>query len=162
MFNRNITKYFLSFIIIIGTISSINLFAQNQPNTSINPIINNSESKTLETEKFTGELKRNDQNKLTITKDDQTKEFTIPTNLKVKRDTLDSSIDKLDPGDTVTIEKVKNNGNIISVESISNQTTNFAKWIVGVLTLLVITGIIAYIINKKANKSHIQTTVFTK
>lgn len=140
--------------------STVNSLAQTTPST--NTITNTSEAKTVETEKFTGEVKRKDQNKLTVTKDDQTKEFTIPNNIKIKRDTVDSSIDKLDVGDTVTVEQIKNNGTIISVDAISNQTTNTLKWAVGIAILLLIASIVAYLINKKANKSHIQTAVFTK
>lgn len=63
----------------------------------------NSETKVIATTQFNGDISRKDGNKLYVTKDNTTKEYTLSQGIVVKKDTFNSSFDQLQVGDSVTI-----------------------------------------------------------
>lgn len=116
-----------------------------------------SETKVIETTQFNGDITRKDGDKLYVTKDNTTKEFVLPQNIAIKKDTLDSTVEKLQVGDNITVKESSSTGAILSIEATSKQILDYSKFLIpGVLALLALAAIIWYL-SKKLNNNHIQT-----
>lgn len=116
------------------------------------------ENKSIITEQYTGELIKKDNNTLSITKDKEVNEYKVANEIKIKRDGLNSTLDKLQAGDVVLVTINKNTKELLSVEVVSKGVLdNSIKIIGGIVSLLLLLGIIFYLI-KKSNKDIIRTT----
>jgi hypothetical protein len=122
----------------------------------------NSETKVIATTQFNGDISRKEGNKLYVTKDNVTKEYTLSPGIVVKKDTFSSSLDKLQVGDSVTIKESTDSGVILSIEAISKQVFDYSKWLIPALVALIILAILAYYFFRKSNAGHIQTNNVTR
>ena len=115
-------------------------------------------NKTVSTEQYTGELIKKDNNILSISKDKEVKEYNVKADIKIKRDGLSSSIDKLQAGDRLLVTQNKDTKELLSVEVVSKGILDNSLMLIGgIILLLLIAGIIYYLI-KKSQKDIIRTT----
>ena len=123
---------------------------------------NSAETKIINTTQFSGDISRKEGNKIYVTKDTTTKEYSLSPNVLVKKDTFSSSFDKLQVGDFVTLKEDSRSANVLSIEAVSKQVFDYSKFLVPGLILLIILAILAYYIFKKSNTKHIQTNKVTR
>ncbi|MFO0704002.1 MAG: hypothetical protein U0525_04740 [Patescibacteria group bacterium] len=102
-------------------------------------------------------LKVNDQ-VLTINSSDGTKQIVLPSNVIVKRNSMNSKVSDLKPGDSVKI-KLTSIGEVLSVEATSKEVFDLMKYSIPILIgVLVLFAVIAWLI-QRSKKSHIKTTI---
>ncbi len=112
----------------------------------------------VETEEFTGDITKIDGHKLTVKSDSETKEYTVPDNIKITKNTSTSKFEDLHTGDKVKMIIDKDKHEVISIDTISGKIFEWAKLIIPLLILGIILTIgIVYYLNKR-NKGQIKTT----
>jgi hypothetical protein len=161
------TSVIIKKLVVWGTVSILS-FAILSLNPSLNPVslspvpILAQTSVDVKTDKFTGELIKKDDNKITLQSNSMTKDFLIPSSIKINRDTLSSSINKLEIKDQVTVTTNSETGLILSVEAVNGGLFDYAKYVVpGGIFLLLVVGF-AYYLLKQSQTGRIKTTTATR
>ncbi|GAB4145329.1 MAG: hypothetical protein OHK0017_04790 [Patescibacteria group bacterium] len=110
---------------------------------------------------FEGEVTKIDSQKLTVKNDDTTREFTVPSGISVKRNTLDANLSDIQPNDRVKVT-YSGDGQVLSIDATASQVFDYSKiGIPAVILILIILGVIAYLI-RRSRKGHIKTTTVSK
>lgn len=113
---------------------------------------------TIQSTRIEGEILRIDDHRVILeTKNNQIKELTVPTGVKIERDERESEYKNLQPGDRVILIQ-NNNGEVISVESTSAPIVNLENIILPILLLLVPLTILALILKMKSQRNFIRTS----
>ncbi len=117
---------------------------------------------SVATTTFVGELDRIENGNIFVSKDNQVKQYFVTNDIKVRRDSMESSIKMLKIGDTLTINQSQDSQKIFSIDAISKQTNDIVKWGIGLVILaLAITLLITYLLSR-SKKGHILTSTSTK
>ncbi len=119
------------------------------------------DSKIVTTAEFKGDISRIENNKLFVTKDDVTKEYTVPAAISIKKDSFNSSLQNLKVGDSLTVRE-SNNGSIISIDAISSQVFDYSKFLIPGVIVALLALCLGYYFYNKSNKGHIQTNNATR
>lgn len=115
----------------------------------------------VQTNKITGEVLKIDGNRLTVKTDTETREFLVPNNIKITRDTNDVKLEEIKPEDRVTLTQ-DSFGQLLAVEIISEETQDLLKYLIPLtILLLVALGLIWYFVQKN-NKGKIKTAAPTQ
>lgn len=126
------------------TLLPVPTYAQNSP-------------QNINTTQITGEVVKVDQTSLTIQNSSGVKEYTIPGNVSITRDSFGSSLQDLRPHDRVTLT-VDDNGDVISGSATSGPLMDVSKWIIpaGLFTLAVL-SLLLYL-TRRGQKEFIRTS----
>jgi ATP-dependent Zn protease len=148
----------------ISTNNSVTSISSIVSNSSISTTSSssNSETKVIATNQFSGDISRKEGNKLYVTKDSITKEYTLSPGIVIRKDTFNSSFDQLQVGDSVTVKESTNTGVILSIDAISKQVFDYSKWLIPGIIILILLAILAYYFYRKSNTGHIQTNNVTR
>jgi hypothetical protein len=112
---------------------------------------------TVSTETFEGEIVRVESNKLIISSPNETKEFTIPENATVKRNTFEAPASEIQPGDDAKAMYTQD-GQILSLEVTSGEVMDWSRWMIPALVVGLVLVLLAWKTISRSNKSHIKTT----
>jgi|GEM_PF-6063221 len=112
----------------------------------------------VQTMQIQGNVLVRNNNVITVKTNDETKQITIPSDIKVIRNTMGSKVEDIQPNDRVTVTQTSD-GKVLSVDSTAGNVSDFGKWAVPVLiiALVGVMGVLTLI--KKGHKSHIKTTI---
>jgi uncharacterized membrane protein len=137
-------------LIALMTIFSAPLHAQT--------VTSNPQTQNVSTSTFSGEITKIDNNKVFVSTDDGVKEITIPGNIKITRNSIESKLADLKTRDQVTVTQ-STKGEVLSVDATAGNLVDGAKIslpvIIGILVLL---GLLYYFW-KKSQQGHIKTEV---
>jgi competence protein ComGF len=153
-----ITKALVIIIMLYTATFGLNSFAQDFDQYQISQ---NQTNKVVNTEQFTGELIKKNNNVLTIKNDNQIIEYNVNNEIKINKDGAGSALDKLQVGDRLLVTKVKESQEILSVDIVSRSifyNSMIILWVI--ISLLLITGLIWFMINK--SKHDLIRTTTTK
>jgi hypothetical protein len=156
MYNNLLIKTFkyivFAIILFTGTVTTT-IYSQNT-------------TQIVETEQYTGELTKKENNTLSIVKtnnwffmprDNTVLQYSINSDIKIKRDGTSSSIDKLQAGDAILVTQNKSSNELLSVDVISKGILdNSMRIILTIVALLLIAAVVFYYINK-SNTGSIRT-----
>jgi hypothetical protein len=141
--------------------SSSSSQAANQNVSSISTPISTQIAKVA-TQTFVGELDRKEGNTIFVSRDNRVKQYVVNNNIKVRRDSMESSLAMLKTGDTLTVNQSQDGSRVFSIDAISKQSNDLMKWLIATIVILLI-GVPAIIyILKKSKKSHIHTSTSTR
>ena len=116
----------------------------------------------LTTSSFEGELSRKENNTIFISKDNQVKQFTVSSDIKIKRDSVESNINMLKVGDILVINQSQDGQKIFSIEATSKQNSDLIKWvIIGAILTVILAFLLAYFLTK-SKRGHIYTSTSTR
>lgn len=124
----------------------------------------NSQVEDVNTSQITGEVlkinQENEQTRLTIKSNNETKEITVPSGISVKKNTFETQIGEIKPGDIVTITTTQQD-QVLGVSATSGGLADFGRWGIptALLGALALIGLILYI--QRSNKGRIKTTTDT-
>jgi len=118
----------------------------------------NQEVRTVQSSQIEGEVVRKDNNALIIQTNEGVRSLAVPSNVSINRNTMQSSLGEIQPGDKVTISQ-SNTGEILSIDATASQVFDFGKYAVPLLLAGLIAGFIIWTLMRKAQQSHIRTTV---
>ena len=113
----------------------------------------------VQTTEIKGEVLGKQGQVLTIATDNgnTTKQVTIPQNITITRNTVGATMNDIQPHDIVTLRQ--SNGQVLSLDATAGSVFDFGKWALPILILAILAGLIIWFLMKRANKSHIKTTV---
>jgi hypothetical protein len=121
-------------------------------------VTSNPQTQNVSTSTFSGEITKIDNNKVFVSTDDGVKEITIPGNIKITRNSIESKLADLKTRDQVTVTQ-STKGEVLSVDATAGNLVDGAKIslpvIIGILVLL---GLLYYFW-KKSQQGHIKTEV---
>lgn len=116
----------------------------------------------IATATFVGELDRKEDNNIFVSKDNQVKQYAITSNIKVRRDSLESNINMLKVGDTLTINQSMDGQKIFSIDAISKQSSDLIKWGIPAAILALIAIILVIYFLNRSKRGHIHTSTSTR
>lgn len=134
--------------------------AQSQ-NSTIQSPSSQSQIQTVQTEQYTGQLTKRENNVLFITRDNVVNQYNIISDIKIKRDGTSSSVDKLQAGDALIVTQNKATKELLSVDVVSKGVLDNSMVALASLLALLIIGSIVYYLYKKSQKNIIRTTTNT-
>jgi hypothetical protein len=137
---------------VVSSSSSMSSVTSMMSSSSVIP-----ETKVISTNDFAGNISRKEGNKIYVTKDNLTKEYTLTGDVTIKKDTFNSSLDKLEVGDSVTVKESTGTGTVVSIEAVSRGVEDYSKMIIPAVLGLLALSALAYYLYKKSNTGHIQT-----
>ena len=124
--------------------------------TTVQPTVT-TQVRNLTTEDFSGEVTKIDGRKLTIKLSNETKEITVPENVQIKKNSLDSNFGEIKVNDKIAFSQTSD-GQIVSVSITSAGVSDFGKIALPLLLgFLLVVGVIGLLL-KKGNKGHIKTS----
>ena len=116
----------------------------------------------IATATFVGELDRKEGNSIFVSKDNKVKQYAVTNDIKVRRDSMESNINMLKVGDTLTINQSQDGQKVFSIDAISKQSNDLIKWAIAAAILaLILIPLIIYLINK-SKRGHIKTSTSTR
>jgi hypothetical protein len=157
------TAFYISIVIAGFSLGASPIWAQQATNSALPSIttqptfVPSPEVTNVQPTQTTGEVVRRENNVLTVKTGNEVKQISIPDNVKVTRNTFGGNIADIKPNDEVTITEA--NGMVLSVEATSGKLFDFGKWLIPMLVLGLIAVLALWFILKRANKSHIKTTM---
>jgi hypothetical protein len=117
----------------------------------------NNTPQTVETEQYTGQLTKKENNTLSITKDNTVNQYNVVSEIKIKRDGTSSSLDKLQAGDMLLVTQNKNTKELLSVDVVSKGILDNSMVAIAIIIgLLLLAGLLYYLM-RKSDKSIIRT-----
>lgn len=116
----------------------------------------------IATATFVGVLDRKENDTIFLSKDNQIRQYTITDNIKIRRDSMESSFGALKIGDSLTINQSQDGQKVFSIEAVSKQGNDLIKWgtVIAIATLLSILSIIYLLTRPK--KGYIKSNISTK
>ncbi len=151
MLPQNISKNYLlisKWFVLLPLIAMVMLF------TVTLPLSSRAQNTPTTTEQFTGELSKTDNNLLFLNKDNITHTYELEKTATIKRDSMETSIDKLQTGDMLTVSVNTDTQKVTNVESISKQVIDYSKIVIpAVIILALLSLVIANIISKKSKNA---------
>lgn len=149
-------KIALFFILIPGLVfSSVASFTIGT--TSASAQTSSASVQNIQRQEFKGEVLKVEGGKLTVDDNGTTKEFTVPSGIRVTKNTLESSLGEIQANDKVTITYSGDN-QVLAVDATAGEVSDIAKFAVPALLLaLLLIGLIYYFV-KKSKQGHIKTT----
>lgn len=141
--------FFLVVSFLIGTVffSTLNIIAQQ----------NNS---YLSNEKISGVVLKNNDNQITIQSDQGIQEFNIPNNIRITKNGIQSDINNIKPNDRI-IFTLDNNGNLLSVDSITGIIFDIGRWFLPLASILLVLLGVTLLANSKSRRGHFKTKIIT-
>lgn len=137
--------------------SSVTAMSQNQNSSQTISRISN-QVIPIATFIFVGELDHKEGNSIFVSKDNQVKQYNVTSDIKVRRDSMESNIAMLKVGDTLTINQSQDGQKIFSIDAISKQSNDLIKWgIAAAVLALIIIPLIIYLLSR-TKKGHIHTS----
>lgn len=118
--------------------------------------VDGAESASLETREYSGEVLKVESDKLTIDTSEGSKEFNVPSGIRIERNASDVTIDKIKPGDKVTIKAAGNEAVAVSVTA-GSTIEKLIKFAV-ISALLLLLFLVLRRVIKKRNQGFIKTT----
>lgn len=116
------------------------------------------DNSTIQSTQIEGEILRIDDYRLIIeTPNKEIKELTVPTGVRIKKNTHDSEYKSLQPGDKVLLTQ-NSNGEVISLEATAAPLVDSGNIILPVLLLLLPLSILALILKMKSQRNFITTS----
>jgi hypothetical protein len=116
----------------------------------------------IATSTFVGELDRKEGNSIFVSKDNQVKQYSVTSDIKVRRDSMESSLAMLKVGDTLTINQSQDGQKIFSIDAISKQSNDLIKWgITAAILALIIIPLLIYLLTR-TKRGHIHTSTSTR
>lgn len=116
-----------------------------------------SQVQNITTSDASGEVIKIDGRKLTIKLSNETKEITVPENIQIKKNSLDSNFNEIKVNDKIAYSE-SSDGKILSLSTTSAEVSDFSKRALPVaVAVLLLAGIAFYVLRKK-NDGHIKTT----
>ncbi|GAC1391642.1 MAG: hypothetical protein NVSMB46_04870 [Candidatus Saccharimonadales bacterium] len=116
-----------------------------------------SQSKDITTHEVSGQVLKVSNDKLTVDTPSGSKEFTIPGNIRIQRNTDSVTVKDIKPGDKVSL-KVDDQNQVLAVSATSGNLINSTKYIVVIVVILLILALILWRFLKKRNAGFIKTT----
>ena len=115
-------------------------------------------SSEVSTQKMTGEVLSIKDRTLSVKIDDKTKEFNIPNNIKITRNSVEAAFSDIKPRDQVTITQ-SNQNQVIALEALdAGKASDMAKMIVPIVILVLVVLALLYYFLKKSQEGSIKTT----
>lgn len=111
---------------------------------------------TVETSEIRGEVSMKDNNTLYVDTNDGTTQVTVPEGVSVKRNTLEASVNDIQPGDDVTI--VQSENGVLSVEATAGELFDWGKFLVPALIIALAAALAFWYLLKRNREPHIKTT----
>jgi hypothetical protein len=117
----------------------------------------NNTPQTVETEQYTGQLTKKENNTLSITKDNIVNQYNVVSDIKIKRDGASSSLDKLEAGDMLLVTQNKNTKELLSVDVVSKGILDNTMFVIAAIVGLLLLAALIYYLVRKSDKSIIRT-----
>jgi hypothetical protein len=125
------------------------------------PATTGATTQEITTNEVKGEVTRIDGNMLTVrTSDNQVQQFTIPEGVRVTRNTLDSELNQIEPGDNVNLV-LGSTGEILDISAVSAEVEDAGQIGLPVLIGLAVLALLGAYLWKKSQKGKIKTEVAT-
>jgi hypothetical protein len=117
---------------------------------------NNQQVENIQSQQIAGEVLKKENSTLFVQTENGVKQFKIPTDIVIKKNTMDGSFADIRPNDQVNITYTQQ-GQVLSVDATANEVFDFAKYAIPGGILALITLIVLYSAYKKNNAGHIKT-----
>lgn len=106
---------------------------------------------------FSGEITKIDGRRLTVDTSEGVKEVTVPQNVQVKKNSLDSNFDELKVNDKVAVAQSES-GEVLALSATSAEIFDFGKMALPIaIGLLLLIGLF-YVLFRSRSDGHIKTT----
>ena len=150
--------------------SSPSMTASTQPSSQVsNPYITsqsvspvNNQVVPIATATFKGELDRKEGNAIFVSKDNQVKQYLTTNDIKVRRDSMESSVNMLKVGDMLTINQSVDGQKIFSIDAVSKQSSDLIKLGIPAAILSLIAILLLIYFYNKSKRGHIHTSTSTR
>lgn len=112
----------------------------------------------IQTTQIQGEILRIDDHRIIIeTPNQEIKELTVPSGVKIEKNNVDSAYNNLSPGDNITLTQ-NSNGEVIAVKASSPPLFNLENIALPLLLLLIPLSVLILALKTKPQKNYIRTT----
>lgn len=134
----------LSYFIVISLLLISSLYTPT--------VYSQSTNNKMDTEQFTGELTKKENNTLSINKDDSIYQYTVLNDIKVVRNGSSTSLDDLKTGDMVLVTQNKTTKELVSVDVVSKSALDNSIIIISSIAgLFLLLSFLSFLF-KKPNK----------
>lgn len=137
--------------------TSSSLVTVNAWNTT-NSIAQASQTTAVETEEYTGELSKKLDNRLFITRDKVVNEYLVTGDIKIRKDGIGSTLDKLKAGDMLLVTQNKTTKELLAVSVISQVLFDSSLIVLGTIVALLLFSGLFYTMYKGNDKVNIRTS----
>ena len=148
-------KTFHSYCIAISVISTQVFLYSAALGYAVN--VYSQDSNSVNVSSFTGDITKIDNHTVTIKSGDVVKEFTIPDNVVIKKNTIQSDINTLKQNDHITVSTNSNNNDIVSVEAYDGNVIDSSKAIILPAVIILVLALVAYYLWEKSHINHIKS-----
>jgi hypothetical protein len=118
----------------------------------------NVDVQNVDTQTFSGEVIKIDNRNLTVKTDNETKEITVPQNIQIKRNSVDSNFESIKVNDKISFTQSQN-GEVLSLSTTTGTVSDIGKYAIpAAIGLVLILGILALLMRNRG-KGSIKTSI---